>query len=184
MPLDLTVLEEVDWEELDVDEIPKAITDNAKALLLAALYDQGAIGSRPAAGSTNVRFYRSTDESPSVLYLNTGSTWVPLVRGDDDRLTNARTPVAHASSHASGGSDPLYKTGTASGTTDNFGVFTATITHNLGAVPSFVGVSLVSGQTAATVVAQVTSKTSTQATIQILTAVATHPVTIEWMAVR
>lgn len=36
---------------------------------------------------------------------NASSTQV--VMGDDTRLTNSRTPTAHAASHASGGSDPL-----------------------------------------------------------------------------
>jgi hypothetical protein len=30
-----------------------------------------------------------------------------VVKGDDSRLTNSRTPTAHAASHASGGSDPI-----------------------------------------------------------------------------
>lgn len=90
----------------------------------------------------------------------------------------------HASQHASSGADPLYRTGTASGTTGGTGVWSATITHSLGVVPSFVGASIVSGQTASTVVAQITSKTSTQATITILTAVAGHALTIEWVALR
>lgn len=36
-----------------------------------------------------------------------GSTWVDLVLTNDGRLTDTRTPTAHASSHAAAGSDPL-----------------------------------------------------------------------------
>lgn len=39
--------------------------------------------------------------------LNVGSTTNTVAAGDDSRLSNSRTPTAHASSHGSGGSDPV-----------------------------------------------------------------------------
>jgi hypothetical protein len=39
--------------------------------------------------------------------LNVGTTAGTVAAGDDARLSNARTPTAHAATHASGGSDPV-----------------------------------------------------------------------------
>lgn len=39
--------------------------------------------------------------------LNVGTTTGTVTAGDDSRLSNARTPTAHAASHGSGGSDPV-----------------------------------------------------------------------------
>ncbi|GAA2192734.1 hypothetical protein [Streptomyces bangladeshensis] len=39
--------------------------------------------------------------------LNVGTTAGTVAAGDDSRLSNARTPTAHASTHASGGTDPI-----------------------------------------------------------------------------
>lgn len=41
------------------------------------------------------------------LAVSFGTTAGTAAAGDDARLTNARTPTAHASTHATGGSDPL-----------------------------------------------------------------------------
>lgn len=46
----------------------------------------------------------SADRTLSVAY---GTTAGSAAQGNDSRLSNARTPTAHASTHASGGSDPL-----------------------------------------------------------------------------
>lgn len=43
--------------------------------------------------------------TPSLRTLGTGAT--QAVAGDDARLSDARTPTAHAASHAEGGGDPL-----------------------------------------------------------------------------
>jgi hypothetical protein len=40
-------------------------------------------------------------------YLSVGTTAGTVAAGDDSRLSNARTPTAHASSHGSAGSDPV-----------------------------------------------------------------------------
>jgi hypothetical protein len=39
--------------------------------------------------------------------MNVGNSSGTVAAGDDDRLTNARTPTAHAASHVSGGIDPI-----------------------------------------------------------------------------
>ncbi|MFI2620410.1 hypothetical protein [Streptomyces sp. NPDC018584] len=39
--------------------------------------------------------------------LNVGTTAGTVAAGDDSRLSNTRTPTAHASTHASGGTDPV-----------------------------------------------------------------------------
>ncbi|MEU1134925.1 hypothetical protein ABZ383_34570 [Streptomyces sp. NPDC005900] len=39
--------------------------------------------------------------------LNVGTTAGTVAAGDDSRMSNARTPTAHASTHASGGTDPV-----------------------------------------------------------------------------
>ena len=46
----------------------------------------------------------SADRTLTVLYGTTAST---AARGDDARLSDARTPTAHAASHGSAGSDPV-----------------------------------------------------------------------------
>jgi hypothetical protein len=46
-------------------------------------------------------------DSTSSVWKNQTATEAGLVAEGDSRLTNARTPTAHASTHASGGSDPV-----------------------------------------------------------------------------
>lgn len=43
----------------------------------------------------------------SAAVRNVGTTTGTVAAGDDSRLTDSRTPTAHATSHATGGSDPL-----------------------------------------------------------------------------
>ena len=45
--------------------------------------------------------------SAGALVPDFGTTTGKVAQGDDSRFTNARTPTAHASTHATGGSDPL-----------------------------------------------------------------------------
>jgi len=72
-------------------------------------------------------------------------------------------PPSHASSHASAGADSLYKTGTDSFTTDGTGAASRTVTHGLGATPSFVHITMTSGALDHT--PQVTARTSTTFTV-------------------
>jgi microcystin-dependent protein len=62
-----------------VSAIREAITANAGTLDDAVLFQQGVIASRPTstAGSPGVsgREYRSTDETPKMLYKDTGTGW-------------------------------------------------------------------------------------------------------------
>lgn len=85
--------------------------------------------------------------------LNVGTTTGTVAAGDDSRMTNARTPTAHAASHATGGSDPITPTSigaqatlglysvlsygaTGNGTTDD----TAAVQAAINAVPATGGV--------------------------------------------
>jgi hypothetical protein len=51
--------------------------------------------------------YTLSDPLGDAATKNTGSTAGTLAAGDDARLSDARPPTAHASTHASAGSDPL-----------------------------------------------------------------------------
>lgn len=55
---------------------------------VAASYDAGTIGSRPTAGKSG-RFYRSTDETPNQLYLDTGAAWINVSDMGDDSVMNS-----------------------------------------------------------------------------------------------
>jgi len=55
----------------------------------------------------NVNTARSNLGLGGAALLNVGSTAGTVAAGDDIRLTNSRTPTAHASTHASAGSDPV-----------------------------------------------------------------------------
>jgi microcystin-dependent protein len=57
-----------------VTELRMAIAENATRLRSAVLYSEGAINDRGAAGIAG-RLFRSTDEIPSQLYLDTGAAW-------------------------------------------------------------------------------------------------------------
>jgi len=58
---------------------------------------------RPGTGITNV-VNADGSNTHSVTYGSTAST---AAEGNDTRLSDARTPTAHASTHATGGSDPV-----------------------------------------------------------------------------
>jgi len=55
----------------------------------------------------NINTARSNLGLGGAALLNVGSAAGTVAAGDDSRLTNARTPTAHAASHASGSSDPI-----------------------------------------------------------------------------
>lgn len=89
----------------------------------------GTLALRPAAGSVNNNYrYLATDNG--VTYRSDGASWIDVLAGNtnlgavssvngrtgvvtglaessDSRLSNARTPTAHHTSHEVGGSDPL-----------------------------------------------------------------------------
>lgn len=50
------------------------------------------------------------DSSTRTITVSTGTTAATAAAGNDSRLSNARTPTAHASSHQTGGTDPLTAT--------------------------------------------------------------------------
>lgn len=59
----------------------------------------------------NLNTAKITSGTFAISFLPVATSGVPsstqVVRADDSRLSDARTPTAHAASHASGGSDPL-----------------------------------------------------------------------------
>lgn len=108
------------------DDIIRAIITRLEAV--GAGYLIGTAGARPAAAAANAGFfYLATDTG--VLSESTGSAWVDInpkdaaaataslrtlgtgatqaAAGNDARLSDARTPIAHKSTHGPGGSDAL-----------------------------------------------------------------------------
>ena len=67
------------------------------------------VDSRPALfnGTTGKLLKQGTATLGDAAYKNTGSTAGTLAAGDDARMTNARTPTAHASTHLTGGADAI-----------------------------------------------------------------------------
>lgn len=69
-------------ELTDIADVPADMHELALALDGAAIYSQGPLVSRPVSSSgvpgISGRFYRSTDENPSVLYADTGTGWVSV----------------------------------------------------------------------------------------------------------
>lgn len=66
------------------------------------------------------------------LSVNYGTTEGTVTQGDDDRLSNARPPIAHAATHAAAGSDPV-------------SVASAQITDLTETVQDIIGTSIVAG---------------------------------------
>lgn len=59
------------------------------------------------ANHTGTQLAATISDLGTAATRNTGTGTTNVILGDDARLTNARTPVAHATSHATGGSDPI-----------------------------------------------------------------------------
>lgn len=59
------------------------------------------------ANHTGTQPYTTVTGLGGAAILNVGTTTGTVAAGDDSRLTNSRTPTAHAATHASGGSDPV-----------------------------------------------------------------------------
>ncbi|MEU4154763.1 hypothetical protein [Streptomyces antimycoticus] len=74
----------------------RAYADSSKLAKSANLGDLGSVG----AARTNLGL-------GGAAVLNVGTTAGTVASGADSRLSDARTPTAHAASHASGGSDPV-----------------------------------------------------------------------------
>jgi hypothetical protein len=67
------------------------------------------VDSRPALfnGATGKLLKQGTAALGDAAYKSTGTTAGTLAAGDDARMTNARTPTAHASTHLTGGADAI-----------------------------------------------------------------------------
>lgn len=170
-----------DPELVTPDVLREANDDDNTILDDLALYSEGPIGSRPNSTPSNPglagRFYKSTNENPQVLYFDHGTGWVPVARSNGALTT-------HATTHASAGTDPLYKAGARSpGTTDGGGRISDTVTHGLGATPSAVLVQL-HAQDVMHYTANVTALSSTTFSVDFATTVAGFSVSYRWVALR
>ena len=94
--------------------MPAHLTDQALAdylaTQLAAKASAGDVAAKQDTSQKGVAGgYASLDGSGDVpiAQLPTGTTASTVCIGNDSRLSDARTPAAHAASHASAGSDPL-----------------------------------------------------------------------------
>ena len=67
------------------------------------------VDSRPALfdGTTGKLLKQGSAALGDAAYKNTGTTAGTLAAGDDARMTNTRTPTAHASTHLTGGADAI-----------------------------------------------------------------------------
>ena len=59
------------------------------------------------ANHTGTQLLATISDAGNAASRNVGTTAGTVAAGDDARLTNARTPTSHASTHASGGTDPI-----------------------------------------------------------------------------
>lgn len=74
----------------DAADVPNWMSQMATRLdTIAAMYVQGTIASRPAAGTAG-RFFISTDENPKVVYYDTGSAWISVGSVPDGSITQAK----------------------------------------------------------------------------------------------
>lgn len=62
---------------------------------------------RDRANHTGTQTLSTISDAGDAAALDVGSTTGTVAAGDDSRLTNARTPTAHATTHKSGGTDPV-----------------------------------------------------------------------------
>jgi hypothetical protein len=83
------------------------------------------------ANHTGTQLAATISDLGTAATRNTGTGATNVILGDDARLTDARTPAAHAASHASAGSDPV--TPAAIGA-DPSGTATAAVAAHTGAV--------------------------------------------------
>lgn len=176
--------------EIVTPDILREAHDGAMAILKqAVLFDTGPIANRPTSTGASPgvagRVYLSTDESTPTYYLDLGTAWIAMIRSDDTRLTNARTPTTHAATHQSGGSDPLYKTGSRSpGSTDGSGRLSDNgVAHGLGATPSIVIVQI-TGQDVMHYEHRITARGATTFSVDFATSAGGVAVSYDWIAIR
>ena len=84
----------------------------SSAAVLNITIPRGDTGAAGAAGSSGVisvtaPLTNSGTSSAAVLGIDVGTTAGTVAAGNDSRFSNARTPTAHAASHATGGADAI-----------------------------------------------------------------------------
>ena len=96
-----------DWKEVTAAGQVVSVSGQTGAVTLAKA-DVG-LGSVDNTADTAKVFAGAQITSGTVAYarLPVGTAVNTVAAGDDSRFTNSRTPTAHASTHASGGSDPV-----------------------------------------------------------------------------
>ncbi len=67
----------------------------------------GTAGEGPKLPQANTHQAPDTDSAATALHHTIGPGPFQVVAGNDPRLANARTPLAHAASHATAGTDPV-----------------------------------------------------------------------------
>lgn len=83
---------------------------NALAARVTTVENTALVKADNLASLTNPTNARTNLGLGNAATRSVGTTNGTLAAGDDTRLTNARTPTAHAGSHAGGGSDPITPT--------------------------------------------------------------------------
>jgi hypothetical protein len=138
-------------------------------------YSEGTLAARPAAALAlaGERYYRATDQAGSPLYLDIGTAWVQVT--GDTAVGGGPAP------HKSGGSDRLWTSGDAGGTTDGNGRLTANINHGLGVTPSRIGITPTANLTSAYQF-MVDTKNAATFTAEFIVGVAGWPVNFSWQA--
>jgi hypothetical protein len=99
--------------------------------------------------------------------LNVGTTAGTVAAGDDSRLTNSRTPTAHASSHVSGGSDEI-RAATASVN----GLMTAAFASKLDGIEAGAQVNVATNLSYTAATRLLESSTGTDVTLPLVTSTA------------
>lgn len=85
---------------VQVNQNTSDLTGKEAAGVAAALVDD-------LSGVTNAVVARTNLGLGGAAVLSVGSTTGTVAAGDDSRMTNARTPTAHAATHLDNGTDPV-----------------------------------------------------------------------------
>lgn len=96
--------DEIDDDAIEARHVPDGALPPAKIAGLAQVATSGAytdLSGRPTLGTA------AATDATAYATAAQGALAATSIQPSDPRLTNARTPTAHAASHATGGSDPI-----------------------------------------------------------------------------
>lgn len=94
-----------DTDQVDVAGDIQALAEAVDTAPGVVVLNQFQIDSLPPGAIREGRVVFNT--TTNALQTFTGDEWLYAINDEDPRLTNARTPTAHASTHGVGGSDPV-----------------------------------------------------------------------------